>query len=627
MCGINGFLGFGEKNYAQNKMRIQVMNEKIYHRGPDGMGFYADSCAALGMTRLSIIDLSTGMQPISNEDGRYQIVFNGEIYNYRELRSELKAKGHVFRTESDTETILHAYEEYGRDCLKKIFGMFALAIYDTYEHKLFLARDRIGEKPLYYTKRANEFLFASELKSILALREGKHEIDRTALAQYLTLSYIPAPLTILKNVQKLEPGYCLTVTQEGILDKYCYWNVVYDRTNQILDYNECKRKLRETMYHAVEQCMVSDVPIGAFLSGGIDSTIITSIMSEISPTPINTYTIGFKEKSYDESNLAALTARKLGTKHEILYLDYADAFENIFCILKNMDEPFGDSSIIPTYIVSKMARQSVKVILTGDAGDEQFGGYEKYLIGYYSGIYNKIPKLIREGVIEKLAFAIPDNSKLTRKVRKVISNAGENVFEQRRNLMCLALNYSGINQLMCDVPIDPLIMIRKHYDRYSECTDEIDRAFYTDLKVVLEGDMLCKVDRGSMLASLETRVPMLYPEVVELAARIPACYKISGNRKKIILKDTFSDLIHPTLLQAKKRGFAVPMAEWLRKELKDELIHTLNDQRIEAEGLFRVEKVHSLMADHFSGKHNNSGILWSLYVFEKWYQNYFAVKG
>lgn len=622
MCGINGFSTLKSGSKTENEARLRIMNSKIFHRGPDESGIYADGHAAIGMTRLSIIDLSSGKQPIKDESGRWQIVFNGEIYNYKSIRIDLEKKGYKFRTTTDTETILYSYIEYGEKCLKQLKGMFAFAIYDTVEQTFFIARDRAGEKPLYYAKTENEFVFASELKSIIAIGCLEKEINREALSQYLALTYIPAPLTILKNVYKLPAAHYMRVTKELDISIHQYWDVVYDKSQQLEDYAECKKVLRSTMYKAVEDCMVADVPIGAFLSGGVDSTIIAGIMADISPTPINTFTIGFKDKSYDESPLAEITAKKIGSYHHVHYIDYGDMLSNLDSILANIDEPFADSSLLATYIVSKLAREDVKVVLTGDSGDELFGGYERYLIGYYSSLYNKIPKFARKNILERIIYSIPDKTSLSRKIRKVVANANKDTQTQRVDMLRLGIQQSELDKLLRYDSGDFLRFIGECYQTYSSVASELDCTLYMEFKTVLEGEMLCKVDRASMLASLETRVPMLYPDVIELAARIPSKYKISNRDKKIILKDTFSDLISEELLNAPKHGFSVPMADWLRNELREDMQLTLDRDVIEEQQLFNYEYIKELMEEHFSAQKDNSGILWALYVFEKWYGNY-----
>ena len=623
MCGINGFTFMHENCKEQNKIVIAEMNSRIFHRGPDENGTYVDSHTAIGMTRLSIIDLATGKQPITNEDGTLKIVFNGEIYNYRQVRNTLIEKGHVFKTKSDTEVVLHAYETYGKECLKILKGMFAFAIYNLKDGSLFLARDRIGEKPLYYAQTKNAFVFASELKSILSTNLIEKRINKTALAQYLMLTYISAPLTIFENVYKLPAAHYMAVSATGTVQVEPYWDLIYDEKEKLKDYDVCKKALRKTLFDAVENCMVSDVPIGTFLSGGIDSTIITGILSKISNEPVNTFTIGFRNKKYDESDRAELVAKMYHTNHHVYFIEYKNILDNIDRVIANMDEPFADSSLIATYTVSQLARQEVKVILTGDSGDELFAGYEKYLIGYYSNMYNKLPRLIRENVIKPAVNILPADNRFVQKATKVIENSCFDVFSQRRNLMCLGAKYDSIHQLLTYDSVNTLDFIKQYYDKYADIACEEDCALYTDLKVVLEGDMLCKVDRASMLASLETRVPMLYPDVVELAAQIPAEFKIKSGNKKIILKETFADLIPDKLLTAPKKGFAVPMADWLKHELKEDLLAALDKTVLEKQGLLNPDYVQQLLHEHLSGKRNHSSILWTIYVFEKWYVNYF----
>lgn len=622
MCGINGFRIYSDEK-TNNREIIEKMNRVIHHRGPDESGIYVDKDTALGMTRLSIIDLVSGKQPISNEDGTLTVVLNGEIYNYRQLREKLINAGHIFKTESDTETVLHAYEEYGVDCLAEIKGMFAFSIHNKKDGSLFIARDRIGEKPLYYCKNGKCFIFASELKSILVSGLVEKKINKTALAEYLSLSYIPAPLSILENVYKLLPAHYITVDANGEVNIQKYWDVEYSAENKITDYDECKKLLRTTMFDAVEKCMQADVPFGAFLSGGIDSSVITGIMSKISSEKVNTFSIGFKDKQYDESDRAEIVAKLNNTNHHCFSIDNDNFFECVSDIIENIDEPFADSSYIATYCVSRLARKYVKTVLTGDAGDELFGGYEKYLIGYYSSMYKKLPHFLQSG-FKSAVYKLPDNNAKTRKIRKVLDNLNYEPFEQRKRLMCLSLPEERLKSLLIYTDDTALDFIYDYYSAYSLSANETDCTFYTDIKVVLEGDMLCKVDRASMLASLETRVPMLYPDVVELSARIPSEFKINTRNKKIILKDTFSDLLPDEILHAKKKGFSVPMAEWLRTDLRDELLKTIGDEEfIENQGLFNYAFIKQLEYEHYTCQRNNSTVLWALYVFEKWYTKYF----
>ncbi len=627
MCGINGYIQY---NHIMSKKQIidliNVMNAQISHRGPDDEGSFIQENFGFGMRRLAIIDLNTGKQPIFNEDKSLLIIMNGEIYNYISLRQNLISKGHKFTTQSDTEVVLHCFEEYGYDCFNKLKGMFVLAIYDLKQKKLVLVRDRAGEKPLYYYKGSDIFIFASELKSILSTGlVNEKSINKKALNQFLQLTYIPAPNTIFEDVYKLLPGHYMVIEGNKNFAIKQYWDVTYSEEGLIKDYDQCKKLLRENLFNAVEECMVADVPVGAFLSGGIDSTTIVGIMSHIAGKPIDTFTIGYKNSKYDESNRAENVAKLQKTNHHLFYLEPDDFLPELENLLSNIDEPFADSSLIPTYMISKLARKYVKTALTGDAGDELFGGYNKYLIGYYLNHYNRIPKWLRDNIIKKTVYALPSNRYFMRKVRKVIDNADNSIFEQRRNLMCLGFKQEELLYLLKEkwIDLNSTGIISDYYYRQNEIEDEIARALYTDLKVVLEGDMLAKVDRASMACSLEARVPMLHKDVIELAARIPSKYKIHSNKTKIILKDTFKDLIPKDLLNASKIGFAVPIAKWLRNELSSDLISELDQDRIREQGLFNYDYIQMLLDEHLKYKRNRYSELWTLYVFQKWYKKYF----
>lgn len=625
MCGINGYFQFNPILKTQQiSGMITKMNDKIIHRGPDDDGLYISEDIGLGMRRLSIIDLSTGKQPIFNEDNTKVIVFNGEIYNYKDLRDKLVAKGHHMKTFSDTEVILHCYEEYGNDCFNLLKGMFSIAIFDIEEKKLILARDRAGEKPLYYSINNNSIIFASELKSIIVTEIVERKINKSALNQYLQLTYIPAPLTIFENIYKVRAGCFIEIQSDGRIENCQYWNVIYNNANLIEDYNECKKQLRETMFKSVEECMVSDVPIGAFLSGGIDSTIIVGIMSKLSNVPINTFTIGFRQKDFNESDRAQKVADFYKTNHDVYYLEGKNIHKFIGKMLKNIDEPFADSSYIPTYMVSQFAKTKVKTVLTGDASDELFGGYNKYLIGYYSEKYKSIPLFVREKILHKIIYSLPDNSSLIHKIRKVIENSENDIFKQRVNLMCLGFKTSELKLILKDdfIVENSLDIISDYYNDEKLITSELSKALYVDLKVTLEGDMLAKVDRASMLCSLETRVPFLQKDVIEIASKIPSRFKVSNSKKKVILKDTFSDLIPKGLMNANKKGFGVPIGQWLRDELKEDLTSLLNFEKIEKQGIFKSAYVNLLMNEHNSFTKDRSSELWTLYVFSKWYEEY-----
>lgn len=621
MCGINGFFQFDRQRDKEELSRIvHKMNEQIVHRGPNHEGLFANDSVALGMRRLSIIDLEGGNQPIWNETRDKLIIFNGEIYNYEEIKSDLICKGHIFETQSDTEVVLHGFEAYGINILDKIEGMFALAIYDTNEEQLFLARDRAGEKPLYYYSKNGFFMFGSEMKSLLATELVDKEIDDDALSIYFQLTYIPAPYTIFKDVYKLMPGSWLKINRNKQFESGKYWELSdIEKLEPLEDYETCKKQLRETLFHSVEERMKSDVPIGAFLSGGFDSSIIVGIMSSISSNPINTFTIGFNDKKFDESKLAGLVAERNHTNHKLLKLDWDHVAGNINGLIQNIDEPFADSSLIATYAVSRIAKEYVTVILTGDAGDELFGGYNKYLGSYYGNMYRRIPAPIRNGVVSPIVGCLPKRSTLFRKANKVIQTAEMNNYDRILNLTSLGFKQHEITKLIPGNTPNSLGFIRREY---LEChnMDEQTRAQYVDFCTVLEGDMLAKVDRASMFASVETRVPMLSRNVIETAFRIPSKYKIDKKRTKIILKDTFKDLLPDELYRAPKHGFSVPIAYWLETVFKEDLYRYADKEFVDDQGIFDSEYIRSVIDAHMNHRENRFSELWAYYVFQNWYE-------
>ena len=623
MCGINGLYHKKNINKEMSINIINNMNSYILHRGPDEEGIFIDENIALGMRRLSVIDLETGSQPIYNENKTKVIVFNGEIYNYKELKKDLLDKGHIFKTKGDTETVLHLYEEYGTECLNKLDGMFAFCIYDILDKSILIARDISGEKPLYYFMDREKFAFSSELKSIINTYNVKKEINIEALNQYFSLTYIPAPLTIFKEIYKLEAGSYI-IYKDGIIKTEKYWNIKSMQDGFIYDYNTLKKNLREALIESVKKKMVSDVPIGAFLSGGIDSGIIVGIMQSLSSKPIETFSMGFKIKEFDESGRAEIIAKKNKTSHHKHYLDYNDAIDELDTILDTFDEPFADSSCIPTYFVSKFAKEYVTVALTGDGGDELFGGYSKYLINYYSDLYNKVPGIIRKNIFEKLLYALPDSHSITRKARKVVENRAEDGFARRKNLMFLGYKKDELGMLLKPE------YFRENHDNFIEKIyksksdfDELTKTLYTDFKIVLEGDMLTKVDRMSMLNSLETRIPMLDKRVIELAFKIPPQFKIKGINQKYILKDAFSELIPKEVLRGPKQGFRAPVGEWFRGSLKNKFLKLLDKEFIEEQGIFDYEYIMKIYNEHLKQTNNHDSRLWAVLVFLYWYKKYY----
>ena len=624
MCGINGIFQFTDSMTSGKLSEIvHGMNDLIVHRGPDHEGLYSTGECCLGMRRLSIIDLDGGNQPVWNEDRTLFMVFNGEIYNFQELKSRLQSVGHVFRTRSDTEVIVHGYEEYGVDVVKRLEGMFAFALYDTVKHRLFLARDRIGEKPLYYHLDGNRIIFGSELKSLFHSGLIEREIDPVALSQFFQLTYIPAPRSILNRTFKLPQASYALIEADGRMEISEYWTLSKAAENPFEgEYEVSKRLLREKLYRSVEQRMISDVPLGAFLSGGFDSSIVVGIMSDISEEPVNTFTVAFDEKEYDESDLAAIVAKKNRTNHHVIRLDSNELKQNVYDLLDNMDEPFADSSLIATYSVSKRAREFVTVVLTGDAGDELFAGYTKYLAPLYTQRYRKVPAVLRKGIIEPLVKRSPQDKSIIKKANKLVRSADLTDYDLRKQYMCLGFKEHECEVLFRFPMIDDMRFINDFYRMFPEF-DEQKRTQFTDLKVVLEGDMLPKVDRASMLASLETRVPMLDTGVVEYAFSLPTQFKIDGARRKIILKEAFSDLLPEELFSAKKHGFAVPIEEWLKTIFRTEFESYLNFEFLESQGLFNPAYIKAIWENHLLGRENRFSELWTYFVFQHWYCSFF----
>ncbi|MAC40183.1 MAG: asparagine synthase (glutamine-hydrolyzing) [Pelagibacterales bacterium] len=621
MCGITGIISSSTKNLQQ----ISLINEKLKKRGPDDMGIYQDENIALGHRRLSILDVKNGQQPMFSDDSNVVVVYNGEIYNFFDLRKELIKQGIDFTTNCDTEVILKGYLHWGlEELLSQIEGMFVFAIYDKKKEKLFIARDKFGEKPLYYKNDDGFFAFSSELKGLEPLIRVK-TIDKKALNLFLSLSYIPSPYTIYENVKKMMPGTFLEINFNRDIKEKRYYDLLKIIKN-IPKKNNFKNacdELRKLMIDSVRKRMISDVPIGSFLSGGLDSSIVSSIMSNISENPINTFSIGFKEESYDESLRAELVAKKIKSNHNVVTLDFDDVIKEIDSILEYYDEPFGDSSAIPSNYVAKLARKKVKVVLTGDCADELFGGYEKYLSEYYSNIFNKFPIAITN-LFKEIVKNVPHNSftnSILRRVKKVINVSNLTPFERYYQMMCLGMNDSDRNLLLnSNYHTEINNFILKRYSKFQD-GDKLEKSFYTDLTTVLEGDMLVKIDRICMKNSLEARVPFLDSKIVEFAYSIPTFFKIKKRNKKYILKQTFKDLLPKKTLAFRKKGFGVPIDHWFKNELKEELVMLLDEKIIIEQGLFNYNIISKWLTEHFDGKQNHKEKLWNLFVFQKWYFN------
>ncbi len=620
MLGVNGIVDLKRKHSKDNLVKLLgAMNGKTIYSKSEERFQYIDDLAVLGVCgEYYNFYLPTKDETKDKERVLPIVVLNGEIYNVKRLKRYLVEKGYNFKTDSILEVMSCGYSEHGADWLNFLDGSFTIVIYDRKNGEILIARDAIGAKLLYYFKNNDVLLFSSELKDILDSGIVEKSINRFAIQQYLSLTYIPSPFTIIDHVYKLEPGSYIVVDSTGKMDIKRYWDVDYDKGNMIDDYETAKTQLREYLFTAVEERMSDNQQTGAFLSGGIDSTVIVGIMSKISQNPVNTFTVGFKIKEYNEAGKASIAARYHKTNHHVFYLDYDEALLYIDDIINNLNEPFADSSSIPTYMISKYAKNYVDVVLTGDGGDELFAGYSKYLVNYYVDLYKKIPPFLRKHVLEKAIQLVPDKSSIMRKVRKVIENAESSTFERRKNLICLGFKENEIQKLMRYPVEHTLDFIKEKYERFSFTGDEIFQTLYTDLAVELEGDMFVKADRMSTINSLKSRAPILSKEVVELSLRIPSSFKISKKQQKIILKDTFSDLIPKELKNAPKKGFGVPVDYWLRGSLKGELKRVLSKEEIDKYGILNYEYVRNVVEEHLTNKRNRKSELWALYVLQKW---------
>lgn len=622
MCGINGFIKpiFTTPDVALSSLK--KMNQAIIHRGPDDSGFYHDSsetCSvAMAMRRLSIIDLSTGKQPISNEDNSITIVFNGEIYNYKKLRLDLEAKGVTFKTKSDTEVILKLYETEGENTFKKLDGMFAFSIHDKKKNRLIIARDFFGEKPLYYTQTDSGFFYGSELKSIISVLPNKPRISKTGLNLFFKLTYIPAPFSIYEGVQKLEANHYITYNLENHTHSISEINKIEIKKSN-LSFDDAKLKLHDLMMSSIESRTVSDVPIGTFLSGGVDSSIVSLGLSQLSNHKIDTFSIGFDKASFDETDKSKLVAKQINSNHHEFIISENDIKAHIDAILLNFDEPFADSSALPTYLVSQKTSDYVKVALTGDGGDEVFGGYNKYYMGNLNSRYTKlVPEFLHnntKSILSNVLSTKDDNRGKRFKLKKLIQAidySGENYW----NIISLGFENDTAQLLNPEHSIaNPFAYYKAHIGKPKSLHDyrEVDRL------VSLEGDMLVKVDRTSMMNSLECRAPFLNKTLWDFSNSLPENYLLKGWSKKHILKEAFKHEFPDGFLEKSKKGFAVPVGDWLRAGLKNELESYINSKLLNEQGLFNSQYVKALVLNHISGKEDNSYKVWTFYTFQKWY--------
>jgi asparagine synthase (glutamine-hydrolysing) len=621
MCGIAGIYHVQPGVNAEREV-LQRMTSVISHRGPDEDSVYVDGPVGLGHRRLSIIDLAGGSQPIFSDDRTKAIIFNGEIYNFRSLRQSLDKNGRRFHTNSDTEVILGAYEEYGEKCVERLRGMFAFAIWDTSARRLFLARDRVGIKPLYYFWDGRVLLFASEIKSILEHPESTRTLDPLAIDEFLSFNYIPAPRTIFKDIRKLKAGCTLSIAPDRISERQ-YWDLSFEPDDSLSE-GEWAERLVEVLRESVEAHLVSDVPVGAFLSGGIDSSAVVGLMAGLIDRPVSTASIGFLDAAFDELPYARIAAKRFKTDVYEKVVE-ADAARILDTLTWHYDEPFADSSMVPTYYVSGVARERAKVCLSGDGGDENFAGYRRYRFDTLENrIRRAIPAVLRRTVFGTIGQIYPKADWLPRYLRAktMMTNLSLGPEEAYfRSVSCFSapmkhqLYGSWLRESVGDY--DAFTVLKPHFER-ARGWDPLSRIQYVDIKTYLVDDILTKVDRASMAHSLEVRVPLLDHEVMEFAARIPARLQMQGSEGKYILKRALRDLLPREIIERSKMGFAIPLPRWFRRELR-----TMFEERVLARdsflgGMMDPAPIRAWWSQHQAGRKDYATHFWTLLMLECW---------
>jgi asparagine synthase (glutamine-hydrolysing) len=619
MCGIAGFVD-ADRTARPDLNLVHRMCEVIRHRGPDDEGIHVEPGVGLGMRRLSIIDLAGGHQPIHNETARIWVVFNGEIYNYLELRAELEAEGHCFSTSSDTETIVHGYEQWGADVFRRLRGMFGIALWDQDTRTLLLGRDRAGQKPLHYAERGGRLFFASEIKSLLAAAAVEPRLDVGALDHFLAFLYTPRDASIFAGVHKLPPGHYLT-WRDGRVDVRQYWRIAADEPFTGSE-EDAVAALGEVLQDAVRSHMISDVPLGAFLSGGVDSSAVVGMMARATPSggPVKTFSIGFDDPDYDELEHARTVAAHFGTDHHE-FVVRPDGLSILDALIAHFDEPFADSSAIPTWYVSEMARRHVTVVLSGDGGDELFGGYDRYLPHPRVAAFDR---LAVPGARAAAALAwplLPHGTRGKNFLRHVAKDWSG------RYLDSIAFFHADERAALYSADVrtaaglDAERRLARHFDRFAALPND-SRMMRFDFETYLPEDVLTKVDRMSMAHSIESRVPLLDNRVIDFAASLPARFKIKGGRRKHVLKDTLKTMLPEAILSRRKQGFGVPLGTWFRGGLTSLFSDILDTPRTRQRGYFDAAFVGRLLREHLDGERDHTLRLWQLLVFELWHRQY-----
>ena len=627
MCGIIGIYNYTTSEPV-NKKALENATSVLYHRGPDEFGYFFDDKDGLGFghRRLSIIDLSTGRQPLYNEDNSIVSVVNGEIYNFPELFDKLVSLGHKFKTRSDNEAIIHLYETYGLDCVKHLNGMFAFALWDSNKKLLFLARDRMGVKPLYYALQNNSFYFSSELKGLLALPFIQRELNIEALNKYLSFENVPSPHSIIKNIFKLEAGHILTI-QNGQIKKEQYWDLPLDLPKLKITEDEAVEELERLFSESVKRRLLSDVPVGVFLSGGIDSSLVAKFMADVSGEKIRTFSIGFHEKSFDESKIAMKFAKELNSEHHQFLFDSKECLKLIPNIANLVDEPLSDASILPTYFLSHFASKQLKVCLGGDGGDELFSGYQIFPVHKLIGLYDLLPREFKKLLLFIGNNMPPKETYLSFPFVLKQFLRGVGMSTDIRMFVWMGAYLESEKRQLINPGVYPKIQsntyedIRNYLSKKSISTDE-DRMLYLISKIYLTDDILVKVDRASMATSLEVRAPFLDYTIQDFASQLPYEFKLNRLISKYILKKMAKKHLPSYILNKRKQGFAIPMTKWLKGELKDTLLNYTNKSYIENQGIFQYDFVEKIVQNHLDEKWDNKKLLWNLLVFQLWYEKY-----
>lgn len=628
MCGIAGFFYFQPDPPVKDRSStLRAMVGSLKHRGPDSEGYFEENQVGMGIRRLRVIDLDTGDQPISNESGTCWIVFNGEIYNYLSLRKRLQGQGIKFKTQTDTEVILKLYEEKGQDCVGELNGMYAFAIYDTRQKSLFLARDPLGIKPLFYYQDEEQFKFASEIKALLASPGISRILDLEATAHFLSLNYLPSPWTLLQGIRQLEGGHSVLL-KNGRAECRRFWNPSLAADSSLSE-SEIVRKTGALLRQAVQTQLVADVPVGAFLSGGLDSSSLVALIRESSDTPLETFSVGFRESSYDETPYARKVAQYFGTRHHEVFLTPSDVKSSLEKLVTQLDQPLADPAALALFQLSQLARRHVTVALSGDGSDEIFVGYPTYHADRYLRWYRLLPQFLKEGVIRPLVRRMPvSTGKLSfdYRARKFLEGA---CYEPPKAHFWWRTVFSDEEQQKIYRPpfrerletLDSFELYRRYFEEGKDL-DFTSQCLYADLRVWLAGNNLHKVDSMSMAHSLEARVPYLDQALVEFMMRVPSAIKFKGNQNKYLLKQVMKGLLPREVIERKKAGWHIPLARWFRYELKEYLTERFDQAPSSFYEILERDEIQKVLGEHFQGEKNNSFKIWGLLILQEWFRLY-----